>query len=347
MTTKTNAIISTINSSLTTSTDFLNTFLFGGAKVATSTIIYDNNLSNMMTNIFSGTKINVFVYNSKIINAFTVIGISNPGYSTASAVFAEHILWIQKIPLIGPVLISIFASVIFGIKGLKSIGYAGTNERLTYNPMTQKFTIVLPEITCYISSSFIYLLENDEQVKAVLLHEIGHNTMIFMNIIQTLLHTTFCGYTLYEAIELLITNQSYNPSDGIADNFIGKSVMRLLLVAIIFAYITCYFQRRQEIYCDEFAIKCGYGEHLSRAMQLIKNHYSSVKSKISTNIVDGIIFLLHKLIFHINNLFGKIKLADYPDIDTRIKYIDDKTKLYDTSDTNINRTSHIDNSILM
>lgn len=106
-----------------------------------------------------------------------------------------------------------------------------------------------------------------------------------------------------------------------------------------------YFERRNEIYSDEFAIKCGYGDTLLSAIRKLHEHNYSLNpfktSKLKMNIIDKILRILNAIFLQLINILGIFKLSSYPDYKTRERLIQKKIDAYDTSKNNINRTYHI------
>ena len=77
-----------VNGWLTTICDYFNEIFFG-MRPAISNIEQDYNLSRDMSNLFVDTTVNVYIYNSKILNAFTFPGAPQLGRFV-------NIIWLQQ-----------------------------------------------------------------------------------------------------------------------------------------------------------------------------------------------------------------------------------------------------------
>ena len=368
-----------VNNFLTTAVDYINGFLFNGKHIindfSRNTVISDD-----MTNIFADTKVIVWVYTSKVLNAFTF-----PGVSINSSFFARLSAIIPTFMIQGLGIFIILISALFEsqkyLNILKSIPQ-GT-QYLKYDPINKKYTMAIKEVTVFISSGLIEGL-NDNEVKAILLHEVGHNTMIIANILYQILYSTFAGISILELINIFtrifITESSkkeklVNPIDstpstgiifggqkpklqnliGLKDDswynkvyFIYYSLFQFFLIYIVVSFVVSYFRRRQEVYADEFAIKCGYGEYLESAISKMKQHHYNLFSKplIKLNIFDWILVMTGRLASKITNIISMFKFGDYPDINARIDMIHRKTEKFDNFDQNIDRSKHIETFVI-
>ena len=122
-----------------------------------------------------------------------------------------------------------------------------------------------------------------------------------------------------------------------------KTIYYALFIMVLFTFITQYLKRRQEIYADEFAIKCGYGKDLENAIEKLKGHSLSFFGKyaIKMNLLDKFLNFFNKIFATIINFFGMFKLSTYDDINTRIRKIKEKIAEYDASEKNIDRSNVI------
>ena len=225
-----------------------------------------------------------------------------------------------------------------------------------------------------VSSGLIEYMDNDDQIIAALLHEVGHNTLILENIIDILVNSTIKiagGITILDLILWSITiiskhNISTETMDLLKQGSVNtynsllkqhetqyslKLLASLVLLLCFITFISMYFKRRQEIYADEFAIKCGYGKPLYDAVVNINKHGLLRKNKgkfmkiNGFNIFDYVLYILNGIFGNLINVLSMFKLGAYPDAKTRERYIKEKTEQYDISDKNIDRTKHIDNRI--
>ena len=356
-----NKMLARVRSFLTTVTDSINAFFFGTTAPVASATTYNTTISNKMTSLFTNTRINVYVYDSKVPNAFAM-----PGVAVRNPYVIKLYSSIHFIPVIGGVLSKIFMLFLDIMKVGTLLTADGANGRLDYDPNTGKFTMSLKEVTIYIASSAIVLLENDDEVIAFLLHEVGHNTMILLNILSEFSHVTLGGFTLgalFNRLYLAYQYPGYDPYwQNNDDNTIASSLrsiatdgsdfalLKIILVCYAISYALSYLSRRQEVYADEFAIKCGYGEQLEKAIKKLHKYYGRFNvfsaTKFSLQIIDKVIFILAKFSFEVGNrvhaLFG---LHNYPSRWRREKLISQKTKQFDNS--LIDRSDHIDKNTLL
>lgn len=79
------------------------------------------------------------------------------------------------------------------------------NAELIYNPSLKKFSLTkVDEVTVFISSGYVELL-NDEEVEAILLHEIGHNTMVLRSLCTRILNINLGKFTIQFMILTFLT----------------------------------------------------------------------------------------------------------------------------------------------
>ena len=339
-----------VNGWLTTICDYFNEIFFG-MRPAISNIEQDYNLSRDMSNLFVDTNVNVFVYNSKILNAFTFPGAPQLGRFV-------NIIWLQqylgKFGVIISNIIGIIVAVSIGIK-LFGAGLTSTHS-LEYNSSLNKMKMPIKDVTVYISSGLIESLNNNE-IKAVLLHEVGHNTMIVASIISNIITISIGGFNILWLIKYIYDNHDYvkDNSDDLNltlqssyGSFYIETLAQLVFIVIICQFISQWGRRRQEVYADEFAIKMGFGSYLESAMVKMNTHYLSFTkpSVIKLNFFDKLIYYYNKVLFIFDNYFFKLfHLGGYPDATTRVNMIHRKTENFDNSDQNIDRTRHIETFI--
>lgn len=144
-------------------------------------------------------------------------------------------------------------------------------------------------------------------------------------------------------INVAYVNIAAQPLDQLSSKY--KSAFIVLIIIIVLSFTVGYFERRNEIYSDEFAIKCGYGDALLNAIRKLHEHNYSLNpfkiSKLKMNIIDKILRFLNAIFLQLINVLGIFKLSSYPDYKTRERLIQKKIDAYDTSKNNINRTYHI------
>ena len=289
-----------------------------------------------MTSLFTDTKVHVFVYASKFINAFTI-----PGVNKAASPFFIFMRQFEKIfpPLR-------FLNV-FGYAEMWGSAISLGNKRndiCIWNPETKKITMSLKEVTVYASSSLIAMCTDDE-VTAVLLHEVGHNTMIM----QAILKDIIAGSGAVSVVYYFIIKLWESIKKGEYNDFLSElAKVGIFNGVLILAFFVLYYYmaRRHEVKADEFAIKCGYGEHLLsfekkvNQMDLYDNPFTS-KRFPGFNVVDRILNAILRLYNWIGNLMAAVGLEAHPAVWTRVRQIEEKTKMYDISDKNIDRSDSI------
>ena len=328
-----------IDNYTSTITDVLNDVM-GSDSSGFSSITLDNDLSNIMTKFFTNTRINVYVYQSKLCRVLTYPGnneYSKPEYMRASVLpindkdnyVKNHIEKFRKTERI----------TTFWSTFIRDGGFS----KLTFNPSTKKFSINLDQVTIYITSAYINLLIDENEIIAVLLHEVGCNLMlgrdiliqVISKIVNVLSIIGFVGKSMYD-----ITNGTFESS-------VLTSFVLMLSVMIFTKFASIYFLRKSEMYMDEFVIKCGYGSYLESAIkkyhQYVFDYNSQDKQKVveSFNFVDKITQGWDRLGAKIMNVLAMLKLSRYQERTEREEMIRNKTDIYDTSDSNIERSGHI------
>lgn len=334
-----------------------------------SQVVENDKLSNMMTSMFTDTKVKVYIYFSSTIDAYTM-----PGINTLATPFLQKIrLLFSSLPIKAICFISSIYATFFltlsnlfysflsileqCINGIKSNSNNNTIDQLSYNPNTKKFTISQKEVTIYLSSNLIKYINNDNELKAILLHEIGHNVKLTYSIVENILESTWLATLLSSAYFYILNDQqkdllySTNSSDNIDiqyNNYHEKAVTLLItsiFVLIFFMYISAYLSRKQEIYSDEFAIKCGYGKYLYSAIRKLHTLFDEYNILENMNRKKGFIksnyFTYEKTLKYISTMLRY--LERYPSREDRESMIKNKTKYYDTSSNNIDRSGNIDN----
>ena len=283
-----------------------------------SPIKIENQLSDIMSSLFENTKVNVYLLSSNEINTCTI-----PGQFTH---FAQD-SFIYNIGIIGPIIAN-FGNLILSF--YNNIDKVNESKYLEYNPTTNKFKCNIPYISAFITTTAVDKLTQNEII-AILLHEVGHNTLIGLNLMEEL-----CKLPLKLGIGVsalvLILNKVNDNRDNYDNDYL-KLFAPLLLLSMFIYYIGCYYARRQELYSDEFAIKMGYGNALKSALDKCLNYRA--KSNINIGIVT-------KIMYYVLYVFKSIGFSNYPNNDERLNAIVRKTNSYDTSKNNINRTNNID-----
>mgnify|MGYP000929171782 CR=1 FL=1 len=279
-------------------------------------------LTNTMTALFSNTKVQVFVYKSDKPNAFTF-----PGEPVLGPY--KQTMWIAGVTAarLNPLILVIFL-VLMNVEKLKNALLHGA-FLIHFNESTKKIDISTRNVTCYVASSLIDMMAEDE-LKAVLLHEVGHNTMIMLSVLDfvtNVLWTMSIGTFLYSMF-----NGEFQRE--IRDNTnmrINELSFALGITATVSFILSIFLRRRQEVKSDEFAIKCGYGNALSRAIKKLNNTIYGDKSSLpKPGIFQGILRFIDKIYTLIHKGLSTIGMTSYPERDQREAMIDKKSASYTT-----------------
>lgn len=301
---------------ITTLCDTINTTIFGGSPT-TSPMVKSDKISSQMTSLFTNTKVNVIVYASKIPMSFTFPG---------APVLTKHSILLRLknlsfyLPALGQTIFMMLEMMIMNETIRSAILYK--NPKVSIDSRTGKIRCSLNEVTCYVSSSLIDLLrEDDDEVLAALLHEVGHNMQVSYYLLSKLLSA---GSLLSVSVLFLFAAASGGGGDDAMAVFL---VSMLLLIGTSYLLLS-YMSRRQEIVADEFVIKCGYGNAISRAIKKLHRYIydSSIKTTAINNLnfIDRIGHFFGKIAMFIYNQFSKLRLTGYPDMRRREDLIDTK-----------------------
>ena len=174
------------------------------------------------------------------------------------------------------------------------------------------------------------IFSRQDELKAVLLHEVGHNTMIMLSVLDfvtNVLWTMSIGTFLYSMF-----NGEFQRE--IRDNTnmrINELSFALGITATVSFILSIFLRRRQEVKSDEFAIKCGYGNALSRAIKKLNNTIYGDKSSLpNPGIFQSILQFINKIHTMIHKGLSSIGMTSYPERDQREAMIDKKTASYTT-----------------
>lgn len=330
---KANIIEKKMNGHIVSICDWFNTVI--GHQFAASSTVLNQQISDAVTALFEKTTVNVYVYQSNTIDALTFPGMNK----TSSPIIQRISIFSKHIPFFGPIILAITQ-----ILTLHEVftGIAENEPMLIYNEATGKLKMKLKQVTCYLSSGLVEILEDDEIIASVL-HEVGHNTMILFNVISTI-----AGGALGGAFLSFFSRFKDSSTDGtIEQASVFSSVATLGLMVLAFQIIVAYMNRRQEIKSDMFAIKCGYGEAMARAIEKVynvKTNKETFQNTIKdTNFLDKILHYVIKIITIIYNFFSKFRVTGYQDIKNRIATIKHNTEVFNSNMANqSDRTNDLD-----
>ena len=313
-------------------------------------VMYPNkDLQKKMTNLFKKTKVNVFVYESKFLNAFTYPGVVKMFSPLMSRL--QYIL--TKIPVIGNYFSSFFG-IFFLLEANQRLNKStldkkqrriNRNSKLIIDPTTKKAELSIDEATVYVSSSLIDSFTEDEII-AVLLHEVGHNTMIQQGILQDILYSVRGSALitlLFQLVKYYMNIEKTNPLSPMLTWTIGTIVMWFII-----EFSLLYVNRRHEVLADEFAIKMGYGEALYsgqlkfRKFGLFDIFGEKFKKIKDSNMLDKLLNVWSTIWHWISIPFQKLWLEAHPDTFTRSKMIKEKTEKFNKEIKNkLDRSSAI------
>ena len=359
-----------------TISDYLNNFIgLGVDNSDTFSLIHkDNNLTDNMTSLFENCKVSVYIYESKIPDAYTI--------PTDAPIFTNPIIW-KIMHIINIITLNMAVNIYLLLITLgvlnKEIATSIKSKKIKYNPTTKKISLPINYATIYISSALIDLLNNNEdEIKATLLHEVGHNLQMIDWLTARFVESTVGIFEKISIISLLVSSINYIlgieevnkellipkmtgitklPEDhhtfdqrlnNTIDSFYKLGSTLLIFCAV--GIITSYFHRKMEIEADEFAIKAGYGKELYSAIRKLNDYalardFGKSLGKIKGyNPVDFFIYLIGLAGRWVIQVAAIFKVFNYPDPWTRERYIKEKTEAYDISDKHIDRTENIDKS---
>ena len=319
-----------------------------GSSILFSNVVKSEPLSQELTGMFESTKVNVYVFNANWVNAFTV-----PNAPITGSPFMLKLQeffsfgFIKYFPIIFNIFSKLFSGFMFGsallmtiLATIEQIGQMGLNTfkngnpwKMVYRPSTGKVFIGTDNISLYITSSMIKLLDDDRQLKAVALHEIGHNLNYFYSIMRKLINITILGFFFKTIISPgTSTSTSTKYTLTISPTYVVVLTIFIVLFIYMIAFLFTFPSKLDETYADEFAIKMGYGKELEEALIKMTRFYSywdNLGKKGS--LIERILLKYSKLM---NLLVGLYPI-------NRLKKIHEKTAQYDTSDRNIDRTARI------
>ena len=334
-------------------------------------------LSNKLTSLFTNTKINVYIYISKKPNIIGFPGDISPEVLKMKQSFKGTVNDNGEVS--GS--ISNIQSVCFDTINniVKNQNKDGGEAKLEV--IDGKFSTNIEAATFFISSNFINCFDNDDELIAIILDEFANNTRRFYNSIisKFLVNGTIGGifgiYTwlLYTMVndgisrdqafrKLTNINPFTNRSeyDRLHDEWWNGNpeskwtyinILKVFCIFIISVYlIALYMRKKTQLLNDEFVIKCGYGEALQRALEKYNIYIfgntsnSNMDAFKGFNTLDKICHFLNKMFAYLGNAINWTGITGTQSIGHRLDTIKHKTDIYDTSDTNIDRTNPIQES---
>ena len=110
-----------------------------------------------------------------------------------------------------------------------------------------------------LGTNFWSRLFTTKEIIAVLLHEIGHAL--------TISRVSTFTYLLYSTIVSLF-------QATISESQTKLRFLHTMLIDFVYGLLIAFRNMRNEIYADSFAVSCGYGEYLKKALIRLTNIYS-------------------------------------------------------------------------
>jgi len=218
----------------------------------------------------------------------------------------------------------------------------GSSDYVAFNPETNKIKIGIKSASIYVSSNLIKLLNNDKELTAVLLHEVGHNVKLTYTIMENILSMGWVSSLLPGFYYELKAYKSTSYEE--LDSNVSTAKMWIFSSVIIFIFsifMSAYISRRNETYSDEFAIKCGYGKYLTsaiRKMHTLANEFANAIHKKETAKANET--FISKIASSISGIMKYLEA--YPSQQEREEMLERKSNSYDTSKSNLNRTENIE-----
>ena len=305
-----------------------------------SQIIYNDKLSDMMTNLFTNTKVNVYLFTSKKVAIIAIPGANKnikPEILRAEAAVEDNAITTSK-PTVQSHIYETFSNAI------QNCNKDGGETKLIYHPSTKKFSINIPEVTVYISTNYINCLDYDDEIIASVLQQIAINTRLFRNYI---IKYSIISLTIASFIGLATWTVIPSASMTIFYKLI-LALYGLGLILFTSIAISIYVGKCRNIEYDEFAIKCGYGDALRRAVENYNKYLfgdSNTKSGALENLntLDSICHWFNKMIAYVENMFNWMGITTHQSINRRNDTIEEKTKIVDQKnpDEYIDRSNSI------
>ena len=322
-----------------------------GQEVLFQKIIKEERLSQIMTDMFVNTNVDVYIYTSTMANAYTLPGshiTAKPFMMRFYEILNGGPIRIIMTPLmifLGPLLIvgllcsQIFSLLLVTIDQIMNLGINafknGNPWKVTYDESQHKVKLNVSNITVYVTANLIKLLDNDEELKAVMLHEIGHNLnhtysiinrLLSIGLLSTVTYQIYKGYKNQPNMfdDTFTTINKYLPDNTLAKYYTMQFITFMIVLFILF--FISYPRRKDETYADENAIKMGYGRELeSGLLKLNRLHIPNENLGKKALWIERIGYSISKFL---NNIIGF-----YPT--DRLKKIKEKTDQYRTDQSKI------------
>ena len=216
---------------------------------------------------------------------------------------------------------------------------APKKTKITYDNIQKKIIIKnWPTKVIKITFRFGSLqCQSVNQCIAFVLHELGH----VIDTVGRFYMRVGIGATLINGLFILtcIIIKICNNSISISNKWkIGTSILALL-AHYLSVYIVEYNSYRNEVKADDFAIKCGYGKYLIEA--LYDNKLDIWRTTTYNENENSILKILKNILNPFRKMHDEYHITDKKRYDMLTK----KTKEYDISEKNIDRTEDIQENL--
>ena len=306
----------------------------------------DKELEKKVMDVFENVNVKVYIIESKMVYGYSMPGqliMSNP-----------IILKIRSLPdyLLPGILTGI--DLVLGLFGTIEEIVRGSivfkrNNHLKYNPLTGKFRLGFEHCTVYLTRGCIDLIQNEDQIVALLLEDVGYNTMILFDGVLDLIQNGFATL-MYTITGIRIFKFFTNPIQDTL-SVLKTYFLFILVYVVVIRTILIYYRRRQYIGGTEFVIKTGYGEPFLEAHKKINKYLFELNSKAQNNLnfVDKLLLMFKRLTYMFYNLISKTGLVDHIERSEREDMIRSKINNYkaEIDKGRIDRTDRIDDNVVM
>ena len=288
-----------------------------------------------MTDLFEDTKVNVYVVFSPYLNAYTYAGAPESSKLATSGT-------IDLLPLPGTIKNTIKGFYILGEQAETVTKNAGKNMMQLSRGRNNKLASNIKESTCIITDKFLEVLSKDE-VKAVLLHEIGHSGMVGRTLLSNMasfLSAAPLGGMIYLMLQKFMPpfvseylgnalgnkeSTDTAPIKALEENhpIINRTFITIVIVLLIVYMGIKWMQRKIEYKADSFAVKAGYGKPLKSALEKFENYIEKSAFK-KRSPAEFIFNLFTKACHMLGKVFARLGFSTHPLIKDRIKAIDNQ-----------------------
>ena len=267
----------------------------------------------LYSNFSKNTKFHVYKYESFEPNAFTVPGNLTPEYPMLTVVGAKT----EYLPAY-----QLLTMANYIIKNISI--YKDFKPNMSVKPVD----LNMPDIAVFFSDSLASRVQlTDNELFAVILHEIGHN----------MIRKSHINYLLITIITLLITKLFIEPYE---DKIISKNpkitllefykqstnqLLFLILLTCCVLFIHNYFRRSLEYKSDGFASQMGYRKESQSALTKLYNtlaYGAEVDNKI-----ERLMNFIPRNMFKLINFIMNIPIFSYPSFQQRVNKLQTESTL--------------------